>query len=259
MRKIQLVIGAVVWFMGASATPVFADQITFTGTGNNGGANLSASALFAITGDELRITLTNTATNDNDSGGMDVPGNTLSGLFFDIGGHPTLTPLSASIAPGSQLIQFGLCNPGPCTSGTTNVGGEWYFSDWSETALAAFGISSSGYLEGSNPTFGGPNLDNPGNSGAGINFGIVSNDPSFNPNGGLANDPLIRNSVIFTFSGASGLSVHDISNVSFQYGTAINEPNIPDGPGMPIPEPTSLLLIVSGLIGLAAWRCRCRC
>jgi len=237
---------------------VNADQITFTGSGSNAGGNLEASALFFFNGDELILTLTNTATNDNNSAGKDISANTLSGVFFDIGGNPVLAPLSAWVAPGSQLIQPGACSPGPCTNGTSNVGGEWYFSDWDETALAAFGIASSGYIGGSNPTFGGPNLDDPANSGNGINFGIVSNDPSFNPNGGLANDPLIQNSVVFTFSGASGVSIGDISNVSFQYGTDLVEPNITSTPGEPIPEPATMALVTTGFAGLAAWRWRSR-
>ena len=229
--------------------PAHADSITFTGTGANDGGSLSASAMFQITGDVLSITLSNTATDDNNGGGWDTSGNTLTGLFFDFADNPVFTPVSALVAPGSELVQFGTCSPGPCFSTTTDVGGEFYFSDDNETLLAEFGIASSGYISGSNPDFNGPNLDDPDNTGDGINFGLIAWDNIFNPNGGLANDPLIRNSVILDLSGAHGLSVVDISNVSFQYGTDLTEHNM-----NAIPEPATVLLLGSGIAGLLGWR-----
>lgn len=249
-RLLALTVG----FLVCGTIPGHATSITFTGTGSNDGGTLGASATFQITGDVLSITLTNTATDDNNNGGWDISGNTLTGLFFDFADNPTFTPVSASVAPGSELVQYGTCTPGPCSSTTTNVGGEFYFSDNSETPLAEFGIASSGYIGGSNPDFNGPNLDNPGNTGDGINFGIISLDNVFNPNGGLANDPLIRNSVIFALSGAQGLSVIDISNVSFQFGTDLAEYNMGTTPGEPIPEPTTVILLGSGIAGLWGWR-----
>jgi hypothetical protein len=57
---------------------------------------------------------------------------------------------------------------------------------------------------------------------------------------------LIRNAIVFTLSGIpSGCDPSpSISNVSWQYGTALNEPNIP--------EPASLVLVAMG--GLLAIR-----
>ena len=257
MRNYALWVGAfLVWICLFSlySPSALAESITFSGTGTDGGASLGASAIFQITGDVLSITLSNTATNDNNGSGWDVSGHTLTGLFFDFPDNPVFAPVSASVAPGSTLVQFDTCSPGPCLSTTTNVGGEFYFSFGHETLLAEFGIASSGYIGGSNPTFGGPNLDDPAGSGDGINFGLISEDNIFNPNGGLANDPLIRHSVILELSGADGLSVFDISNVSFQYGTDLTEYNLEGTPGNPIPEPTTILLLGSGIAGLWGWR-----
>ena len=234
--------------------PAHANSITFTGTGYNDGASLSASAMFEIIGNDLIITLSNTATDDNNGGGWDTSGNTLSGIFFDFAGNPVFTPVSATVAPGSELVQFNLCSTGQCASSTTNVGGEWYFSKDNETLLGEFGIASSGYIEGSNPNFNGPNLDGPAYTGNGINFGLISLDNTFNPNGGLADDPVIRNSVILALSGAEGLSVFDITNVSFQYGTSLSEPNISTDTGEAVPEPESVILLGSGIAGLLGWR-----
>ena len=90
------------------------------------------------------------------------------------------------------------------------------------------------------------------NSIDGINFGIVSSAGAYNPNGGLASDPLIQDSLVFVLSGATGLTVDDVSNVSFQYGTSFDEPIIPPtgGPPAAIPVPAAVWLFGSGLLGL---------
>ena len=59
---------------------------------------------------------------------------------------------------------------------------------------------------------------------------------------------LIQNSVIFSFSGATGLDLDSIHNVSFQYGTEMNEPNLP------IPEPATWSLLGIGLVAVVARR-----
>jgi hypothetical protein len=260
-RIISLIISLLVLAIGISTSPAAA-AVVFSGStpipGNPGGA-LKAEATFTISGNTLTITLSNTATDDNNPGNQDDSGLTLSGVFFELTGNPTLTPVSATI-PAGTLVQAGTCNPGPCGPGTTNVGGEFRFStsvDYDGSVPATFGnrgISSSGYIGGAG-NFNGPNLDHPP-SGAvnGINFGIISNDPSFNPNGGLANDPLIKNQVAFVLTGVSGLTEADISKVFFAYGTSV-ENSFPGTNGTnKVSAPASIALLGTGLIALAAGR-----
>jgi hypothetical protein len=221
-------------------------MVTASGTGING-AQLEAQATFVIVDDTLTITLTNTATDDEEFGdpGQDTPGNTLSGIFFDIAGSPspTLTPQSATISAGS-LVQADKCDFGPCSASTTDVGGEFGFAtSWSGGPSSGYGISSSGYIGGSGTLFGGPNLDDP-DSPDGINFGIISAAGIYNPNGGLANDPVIQDTVVFVLTGVTGISEDAISNVSFQYGTGFDEPNIV------VPVPAAVWLFGSGLLGM---------
>jgi hypothetical protein len=85
----------------------------------------------------------------------------------------------------------------------------------------------------------------------GINFGIISS-ASFNPNpGALSSVPLVRDAMVFMFTGATGLTTADFSSVSFQYGTALNELNIPGTKGGgSVPEPGSLWLMGTALVGL---------
>jgi hypothetical protein len=225
-----------------------------SGTGADGAA-ISASALFDITGNTLTITLTNTALDDNTTGGVDagkdVPGNTLTGVFFDLTGSPALTPVSATIAAGSII---GTCDIVPCGAGTTDVGGEFRYDTGSFPGGAGQGVASAGYI-GGDGNFGlAVNLDSPP-SGAvnGINFGLISNDPSFVPNGGLS-EPLIRNQVVFVLTGVSGLTIADISNVSFQYGTGLGEPNLECcDDDRDVTEPGTLMALGWGLTALGLY------
>jgi len=233
---------AVTLLAAVAAAPVQAATVTASGPGING-ANLAAQATFDIAGDVLTITLKNIATADEEIGGQDTPGNTLSGLFFDFVGGSALIKDTATIAAGS-LLQGNTCSTALCLSTTTDVGGEFGFAtSWiGGGPSAGYGISSSGYIGGAGTLFGGDNLDNP-NAPDGINFGIISGLGGYNPNGGLAGEPVIQDTVTFTFTGADGLSVDDISNVSFQYGTSFDEPNL-------VPVPAAVWLFGSGLLGL---------
>jgi len=230
-------------------TPVFAG-ISFSGISGN----LAASATFDTapldaTHGKLTVTLTNTSDSD-----VMVPADVLTAVFFDAGAY-SFTPLSALLASGSTVF-FG-------PDGGGNVGGEWAYLGGLSGAPhgASAGISSSGL----SPLFGaanfnGPNLDGNSNGAlAGLNFGILSagdNTATGNQKvtGGV---PLIKNSVVFTLSyfTASGFSLSAISNVSFQYGTALNEPNVQT---LAIPAPAAVLLGLIGLIGLAGLGARLR-
>jgi len=240
----------------ASAAPII-----FTGSGTAAENSVSASASFEIIGNTLTIVLKNTS---GSIAGKDKSGSTLSGLFFDLTGNPALTPVSATIAAGS-IVQSDKCSTALCTATQTNVGGEWGYQATTFPGGADRGISSSGYLETGLPGnignfnngLAGTELDDPGSLN-GINFGIISAASGFDPNGGLANDPLIQDTVTFVLTGVAGLTNFDISDVSFQYGTSITEANITAScesgctPVLLVPEPSALSMVGFALLALGA-------
>ena len=241
------------------SSSVQAVPIVFSGSapGQDGGL-LAARVTFDIVGDILTVILENIANPALDGqSGKDTSGNTLTGVYWDFTGNPVLTPQSATVAAGA-LIQRNKCTNGPCTATTTNVAGEWgYQASTTQVPTgsgADRGIASSGYLSTGLAhnigNFGpggtaGADLDDP-KSLDGINFGIISNlsgNANFNPNGGLANDPLIRHTARFTLSGALGLTNSDISDVTFQYGTDFCETSF-----RAVPEPGTAMLFVGGIL-----------
>lgn len=231
----------------AAASTAQAGAITFTGTQDN----LSAAAKFEVDGSNLVITLSNIG------GDVLVPADVLTTVFFDIDGSPTLTPISAVLAPGSSAV----FDPDGQPAGGV-VGGEWdYRGDVSIDAQAIgagitnqYGIGSSGLDIFGDPEFPGVNLAGP-DGVDGMQYGLLSqidNLATGNPavTGG---NSFVKYSVVFTLSGIPMgfdpmLSVKD---VVFQYGTGLNEPRFKG-----VPEPATLALLTLGALPMVSRRRR---
>ncbi|MFA9439177.1 XDD4 family exosortase-dependent surface protein [Uliginosibacterium sp. sgz301328] len=211
---------------------------------------VAASVSFDVSGNQLLIRLTNTGTGDPSS-----PSQILTGVIFNIVGNPTLTAVSAILAPGSSVIH----GPAVPTDPGGAVGGEWAYDNQLGGGFAGKqSVYSSGYFSGNN-LFGGTNLQGP-DSVDGIQYGITTlSDTTANDNGGIDTAGLIKNAVDFVLTGLpQGFTLGMISNVSFQYGTSLTEPNIVANctPNCPrttqLPEPASPALLGLGLAAAAA-------
>lgn len=217
LKKILLVLTVTILVLGIAAF-TGATPITFSASSGN----LAASATFDTQGTNLIVTLSNISAAD-----VLIPADILTAVFFTLAGNPNLTLVSTTLGPGSSIIFGG-----------GNVNGEWVYGNGLSGAPggADEGISSAGF-----GVFG------PG--GDGLDYGLIT--PNDNPTTGntpvTGNWPLINNSVVFTLSGLPpGYNLLGaITNVSFQYGTSLSEANI-----VLIPEPATMLLLGSGLIGL---------
>ncbi len=253
---------AIVAMLAAMAAPAAKASI-ITYSGDNSPGSLAAEVTFdnSVAG-TLKVTLSNVG------GDILVPADVLTGVFFDLAAGPGLTPGTAVVAPGSVIIFDTDGNPVSLAAGTS-VAGEWaYKTGLGGSSPGNTGISSSGLdLFGPGDRFStaaADDLEGPANPD-GLQYGLFSaNDNPATGNSAVSddgnNDAFVKNSVVFTFSTTGEFDLDRISNVSFQYGTALTEPNIPGEPPEevppPVPEPSTLLMGAVAMVGLGVTRFR---
>jgi hypothetical protein len=210
-------------------------------TADASAGTLAARAVFAVSGSNLVITLSNTSTFD-----VLVPSDLLSGVYFNITGPAvTLSRVSVLVAPGSEVINV-MSQP---VGGV--VGGEFGFrGDLSGPRGTQYGVSASGLgLFGPGDVFPGGNLAGPVDPD-GPQYGITSAGDNINTGNGGTQTPLIKNAVVITLSGLpAGFDPEArITDVNFQYGTSLNEPNLD------VPGPATLVTLATGLLMLGRRR-----
>jgi hypothetical protein len=233
--------------LGASAGECRAGLI-FTTPSNSvnsfNGDPVAASADFSISGNTLTVVLTDTNTSNI---AKYVPSDALTALFFNVAGNPLLTYTEAeasSVRTGSAV-----------KAGPVNITSEWAYA-FKSTGLGGsvsppvtehYGLGTAGF--GIFSGLGG---------GQQFPYGIL--DKGFtgsNGNGPVDAASFAQDSITFSLKFNGKLSESDISDVRFQWGTALNEGNVPGLRLSAVPEPSSLVLMVSGsLAGLTClyWR-----
>jgi len=170
----------------------------------------------------------------------------VTGVFFDIDGNPTLSPLSATLFNSNGTSVTFAANGGDSWNASndaeTNVGVDDMDHEWAYARGTTQLRSGAGFTPGDGPkqgissaglgifgvgNFGDslPDLDNQNDSSVdGPPYGITTLGSTCV--GCLAgnHEPLTQGVVKFHLSGFSGFNISDIGNVLFQYGTATNEP-----------------------------------
>lgn len=223
----------------------FAFPFTFTASGTGTGGNaVSAQVDFSVTGSagnyQLVVKLTNTATRVGKQ-----QGDFLSGVFFDITGNPTLTRVSAT---ANALVQAN----GTVVAGT-DVGPHFAYLGGGGTLVPAYG-ATQGISSGGLGVFGKRDLFASGaaNQPGGPDYNILPNagitDPS---NGNVQNQAYVKYFATFTLGGLTSNTV-GISNVTFQYGTALSEGHLTGAClscggtlTSSVPEPSAMILLGS--------------
>jgi len=227
----------------AVSTAALSSAFTFTGDKIVGGYEYKAEATFSQSGNSLNIILKNNAAQ------VQNPGEVLTCLFFDVKGVNALTPVSASLGGGSNVVVDNVV----VTPANYNLNKEWAYvgnmgaNQWggAKHGIGATGLSGT---FGANDLFFGHVNARPG----GVDFGIVPTTGTANQ-GGLNGRDFVNDTMLFSLSLPTGyvLDGKSISNVWFQYGTSPTEQTV-----AAVPEPASMTAIGLGIAGLLARRRR---
>lgn len=219
----------------AVATGVRADTVTFiTPTGSmTGGQAVDASATFVTNANgSIDITLTNLQANPTSVV------QAISDLDFTLSNGATTGMLSSS--SGTEIT---IASGGTATLGSA-VSTGWVLNN---SVSGGLQLDVLGTPEAPAHLIIGP-------SGA----GSVYSDANGSIAGNKPHNPFLDQTATFVVDVSSVTDTTTITGVSFSFGTTAGANTVVGTPFMPTPEPSSLMLLGSGLLGLPLLRRRAK-
>ena len=212
--------------------PASANTITFTASGTGADGSLSASAVFVTSAGQIFLTLTNTL----DASVIRSSGQALSDISFTISNAPGTNGTNSAIGQQGNVSSGGVVT---YVAGSPDrflgVGGGMFSITGNTIVMEAIGGGKPSQLI--------------------IPF-MVNGGTYSNVNNGFQQfNPYTIGPASFTLLLTGVTENTTVSDVTFSFGTG------PDTflPGTPTPEPASVLLLGSGLAGLAGvLRCKLR-